>query len=91
MKIIRIDFSDPQGGKGAGDRLAATCKAHIRACINEGRDFVTAENMKDALQSSDGIQGVRVVTMPTIHSSSSDQRKILNINQLDNCQLMVKA
>ncbi|CAB4024330.1 Hypothetical predicted protein [Paramuricea clavata] len=26
MKIVRIDFSDPQGGKGAADRLAATCK-----------------------------------------------------------------
>ena len=83
MKIVRIDFSDPQGGKGAADRLAATCKGHIRAYIN---DVVTAENMKDALQSSGGIQGVRVVAMQTIHSSSSDQRKIPNINKLNNFQ-----
>jgi hypothetical protein len=47
---------------------------------------VTAENMKDALQSSGGIQGVRVVAMQTIHSSSSDQRKIPNINKLNNFQ-----
>ena len=86
MKIVRIDFSDPQGGKGAANKLAATCKAHIRAYINEGHDVVTAENMKDALQSSGGIQGVRVVTMQTIHSSSSNQRKIPNINQLNNFQ-----
>ena len=86
MKVFRIDFSDPQGGKGAADRLPATCKAHIRAYINEGQDVVTAENMKDALQSSGGIQGVRVVTMQTIHSSSSDQRKVTNINQLNNFQ-----
>jgi hypothetical protein len=86
MKIVRIDFSDPQGGKGAADRLAATCKGHIRAYINEGHDVVTAENMKDALQSSGGIQGVRVVAMQTIHSSSSDQRKIPNINKLNNFQ-----
>ncbi|CAB4024331.1 Retrovirus-related Pol poly from transposon 412, partial, partial [Paramuricea clavata] len=42
--------------------------------------------MKDALQSSGGIQGVRVVAMQTIHSSSSDQRKIPNINKLNNFQ-----
>jgi hypothetical protein len=38
VKIARIDFSDPQGGKGAADRLAATCKNDIRAYINEGND-----------------------------------------------------
>ena len=36
VQITRIDFSDPQSGKGAGDRLAATCKAHVRSFINEG-------------------------------------------------------
>ena len=28
IKISRIDFSDPQWGKGSADRLAATCKYH---------------------------------------------------------------
>ena len=30
LKIQDIDFSDPQGSKGAADRLAATAKSHIR-------------------------------------------------------------
>ena len=84
IKIVRIDFSDPQGGKGAADRLAATCKAHIRAYINEGNDVTTAENMKDALQSSGGIQGVRVVAMQAINSPLSEQGKIPGINKLNN-------
>ena len=36
VQITRTDFSDPQSGKGAGDRLAATCKDHVRSFIMEG-------------------------------------------------------
>ena len=35
VKIKGLDFSDPQGGKGAADRLAATAKSHIRYYANE--------------------------------------------------------
>ena len=35
IEIKRIDVSDPQGGKGAADRLAATCKSHVRTFIKE--------------------------------------------------------
>ena len=84
MKIVRLDFSDPQGGKGAADRLAATCKAHIRAYVNEGNDVTTVENMKDALQSSGGIQGVRVVALKAISSPFSSESKIIGINKLNN-------
>ena len=30
IQVSRLDFSDPQGGKGPADRLAATCKSHIQ-------------------------------------------------------------
>ena len=43
IQIESIDFSDPQGGKGAADRLAATCKAHVRVFINKGNDVTSAE------------------------------------------------
>lgn len=46
-----FDFSDPQGGKGPCDRLAATCKLHIRVFINEGHDVTNTEEMKKALLS----------------------------------------
>jgi len=49
-----VDFSDPQGGKRAADRLAATCKCPIRIYINEGHNVSTAEEMKEALLSHGG-------------------------------------
>ena len=30
VQVVRVDFSDPQSGKGEADRLAASCKRHIR-------------------------------------------------------------
>ena len=33
VAVKRVDFSDPQGGKGACDRKAASVKAHIRGYI----------------------------------------------------------
>ena len=46
-----VDFSDPQGGKGAADRMAAAAKCHIRIYINEGSDVTNAKQMQDALLS----------------------------------------
>ena len=34
--VKRMDFSDPQGGKGACDRKAASIKSHIRIHVDEG-------------------------------------------------------
>ena len=84
VKIHRIDFSDPQGGKGAADRLAATCKSHVRLFINEENDVTTAHQLKDALLSHGGIDGVRVVAMETIEDLVEDSRKILTISKLNN-------
>ena len=84
VKIHRIDFSDLQGGKGAADRLAATCKSHVRIFINEGNDVTTALQIKDALLSHGGIDGVRVVSMETIEDLVEDSRKIPTISKLNN-------
>jgi len=35
INVARVDFSDPQGGKGACDRKAATIKAHVRRFFGE--------------------------------------------------------
>ena len=63
IKVARLDFSDPQGGKGAADRLAATCKCHIHIYLNEGHDVTTAEEMREALLSHGGVEGVRVALL----------------------------
>lgn len=68
---VRVDFSDPQGGKGSCDRKAATIKNHIKAYLNSGNDVETASQMKTAIESGSGIQGVRVMLCdpPTVPKS----------------------
>lgn len=56
-----IDFSDPQGGKGACDRKAAHIKNHINKYLNAGNDVETPEQMRAAVESFGGIPGVKVV------------------------------
>ena len=85
IKVARVDFSDLQGGKGAADRLAATCKCHIRIYINEGHNVSTAEEMKKALLSHGGISGVRVAIVQSFDNSSVvEQPKIPGITKLNN-------
>ncbi len=80
VNIARVDFSDPQGGKGAADRLAATCKAHIRRYINESHDVTTAEQLKEAIASYGGVQGVRVAAMESIDETLEMPQKIPGIS-----------
>ena len=86
VQIRRIDFSDPQGGKGAADRLAATCKAHVRIFINEGHDVTNATQLKDALVSHGGIDGVRVACLDAVTTASpiSEPAKIHHVSKLNN-------
>ena len=63
VRVARADFSDPQSGKGPCDRKAACIKAHIRRFINEGHDVTTAQQFRDAILSSGGVSGVRVVVV----------------------------
>ena len=87
VHIKQIDFSDPQGGKGAADRLAARCKSHIRVYINEGHDVTTVEEMKTALSSNGGLDGVRVTVLtPSSVFSDQEQSKITSVNKFNNFQ-----
>ena len=87
VHIKQIDFSDPQGGKGAADRLAARFKSHIRVYINEGHDVTTVEEMKTALLSNGGLDGVRVtVVTPCSVFSDQEQSKITSVNKFNNFQ-----
>ena len=83
--MARIDFSDPQDGKGAADRLAASCKFHIRAYINEGHDVCTAKDMKLIASISYGVlDGVRVISMDTIAETQDTAQSIAGITKLNN-------
>ena len=69
IRIERENFSDPQGGKDACDRKAATVKAHVRRYVNEGHNVVPVREFHDAMLSHGGINGVRVALV----TGSTDQ------------------
>ena len=79
-----MDFSDPQGGKGACDRKAATVKGHVRRFINEGHDVLTAEDFKEAILSFGGLDGVRVALMDQITTKVSVKGKWEGVSHLNN-------
>ena len=57
VKPTRYGFSDPQAGKDICDRKTASMKAHIRHFVNENNNVVTAEDMKRAIESHEGVKG----------------------------------
>ena len=81
--IQQLDFSDPQGGKGACDRFAATMKNHVRSFVNEGNDVLTAEQFLSALTSRGGVSGARV-SLVQGNSSSKTNVKWPGISKLNN-------
>lgn len=84
IRIKRIDFSDPQGGKGPCDRKSATIKAHVRRYINEGHDVTNAEKFMEAILSHSGVRGVRVVVIDTGGIKPVEGIKLPGINSLNN-------
>lgn len=79
----RVDFSDPQGGKGPCDRYAAAIKAHVRRYINEGHDVLTGTQLKEAILSHSGVRGVRVcVVQPSAQAFTTAAAWPKGINSL---------
>ena len=83
IKVVFMDFSDPQGGKGVVDRLAATCKNHIWTYINAGNNVTTTAEMKEALLSYGGVEGVWVAILLSIEETVELQ-KISGISKINN-------
>ena len=75
VSVKRMDFTDPQGGKGPCDRKAASIKTHMRVYLNQGSDIDTAKEMVDAIQSLGDVPGVDV----TLCSSSQIPKPSLNV------------
>ena len=86
ITVRRLDFSDPQGGKGACDRKAATTKAHIKVHLNEGHDVETASQMVDAMQSSGGVPGLCVRLCDRVVSSRVLQIKLDGVSTIANVE-----
>jgi len=71
VTIKRLDFSDPQAGKGACNRKEATIKAHMRIHLYEGNDIENAARMVDAMRSSGGVSGPHVTFCEMAHPRTS--------------------
>ena len=71
MDLCRIDFCDPQGGKGACYRKAAQIKTHVKQYISQGHSVTTPAGLKKAIESDEGIPGVRVTVVPVPKTSLS--------------------
>ena len=84
MTILRYDFSGPQSGKDICDRKTAPMKAHIRRCVNEKHNVITAKDMKTALESHGGVKGVRAVVVQVDINKQITANKIPSISLLNN-------
>lgn len=94
ISIRRADFSDPQGGKGACDRKAASIKAHVKRYINEGHDVQNAQDFRDAILSEGGLNGVRVALVDaddTEIKAKVPQVKVTGISFLNNFEFSDKG
>lgn len=86
VNVKRLDFSDPQGGKAACDRQAATIKSHMRIHLNAGNDIETPAQMRDAIVSCGGVPAVNVVLCEYVEVSCEPSTKIEGISLLSNVQ-----
>ena len=84
VSVKRLDFSDPQGGKGPCDRKAATIKSHMRIHLNSGNDIETPEQMKDAILSSGGVPSVNVTLCEPMAATNITALKIPGVSLLNN-------
>ena len=95
MDLYRIDFSDPQGGKGPCDRKAAQIKTHVKQYINQGHSVTTPADLKKAIESDEGIAGVRVTVVPvprtTVKTKSVKWEGISSLSNFEITAAGVKA
>ena len=87
MAVKRLDFSDPQGGKGACDCKAASIKAHMLTHLNAGHDIETPAQMCETILSSGGVESVSVTLCESIVSSPMVHYKIDGMSALSNIQV----
>ena len=79
---MTFDFSDPQAGKGACDRKAATIKARMRIYLNEGNDIKNAAQLVDAMRSSGVVSGLHVTLCEMENPRTSTNVKFDGLSHL---------
>lgn len=88
IQVNHVDFSDPQGGKGSCNRMAAQIKSHVKSYVNEGHSVMNVRELKQAIESRGGIPGVHV-TVVKVHNKSSKSYKLVSVTSTTLNSLMV--
>ena len=83
IDIRRMDFSDPQGGKGSADRKSEQVKCRVKAFVNQGNSVTTVKEFQSTILSRGGIKGVRVTIINTM-PKRYDALTLPGVNQLNN-------
>ena len=91
VAIKRLDFSDPQCGKGASDRKAALIKSHMHIHLNSGNDIEKLAQMVEAILSSGGVASVSVTRCESITSPPMVTCKIDGVSKLSNIELTIEG
>lgn len=91
LEVKRMDFADPQGGKGACDRKAGTIKAHMKIYHNAGNNIETASEMREAILSSGGVPAVNVTISGPPDDSKFPHVKIEGISFYSNVEYTSKG
>ncbi|KAJ8264352.1 hypothetical protein GJAV_G00148160 [Gymnothorax javanicus] len=69
VPVKRLDFCDPQGGKGSCDRKAASIKAHMTIQLNEGHDIDTGQYIVNAMTSAGDVAGLNITLSDALPSA----------------------
>ena len=91
VAIKRLDFSDPQCGKGASDRKAVLIKSHMHIHLNSGNDIEKLAQMVEAILSSGGVASVSVTRCESITSPPMVTCKIDGVSKLSNTELTIEG
>lgn len=86
MTVERMDFCDPQGGKGACDRKSAAIKSRMEVYLNSGNNMETANEMKEAILSFGGMPTVRVTACGPPISASFPPIKLEGVSSISNVE-----
>ncbi|PFX13900.1 hypothetical protein AWC38_SpisGene21984 [Stylophora pistillata] len=79
------EFFGKRAGKDICDRKTAPIKAHTKRWVNEKHEMITAENMKEVLESHGGLKGCRVAVVQVgTPKSVGVENKMPGISLLNN-------
>jgi hypothetical protein len=84
IQVRRIDFGDPQGGKGPPDRYAAVIKSHVRRGVNEKHNVTTAAEFVEATYANEGVRGVYAYEARLDKPASGSPSQLAKISLVNN-------